>query len=281
MGFFPITEYSAQNVIAVYSQREAANIAAQAVKSALATGSGATRQAKAQNTDATAKISLILEGISTTANSSPLAVAPTSPGSAGAPPVVQVPQPSKQTVDMLLFDVPYTLYTQGAMQSVSYTFSARQSIHQVAGGFYNDQFGLSPGSINFDLIVPIAGDMPTRVMAFKTFLEEAKLSNPLSPASPLQLRYVNEYDGMAFLLTQARLTMSYSADRQNMLIVSISADVLQDYNAPTLGAQQVAVAGVTSSATQVSTSTAILTQSPAVTSTVLSGNPTSGSTMLA
>lgn len=175
-----------------------------------------------------ASITLELSGTSQQ-TSTLLPIAPRSPGSPGRPPQPGKAQRKPQTLETITFDVATT--KDGFAQTISYSFTARQSTHQTAGGYYVDEFGTAPGSLSIDVIALATdvGDLANRLSRLKSLLDEAKLSNPLSPAFPTVLRFLNAYDGCSFILTQTRIDFRYSADEPNRLAVSIGGDILQDY----------------------------------------------------
>lgn len=158
------------------------------------------------------------------------AVVPRSPGSPGRAPQVGMTQSTPGQLGQLTFDT--TIAADGLAQNISYSFSARQTTHQTAGGYYVDEFGEAPGSLAIDLLVLSTGGLPDQLRKFKSLLDNAKLSNPLSPSFPATLTYVNSYDGCSFIITQTRIDFREEAERPNTLMVSISGDILQDYAQP-------------------------------------------------
>ena len=162
---------------------------------------------------------------------------PRGPGSAGRAPVKPSPKTEQKTVAKLVFDaIPAS---DGMAQGVSYHFSARQSTHQTQGGFYVDEFGTAPGTVSIDLVCLVYAvgnsgqvvSVADQIDKFKAFLDDAKLSNPLSPSYPQLLRYVNAFDGRSFILTQTTLDFRMDATRPNTLLVTVAGDILLDYSA--------------------------------------------------
>lgn len=196
-----------------------------------------------------AQITLILEGTMTNAQSNPTPTPPRSPGSPGRLPMTPPAQPSTQPIAQLTFDI--AMGYDGFAQTVSYSWIARQQTHQTAGGFYVDEFGQGPGSFALDVLVACVGDIQDKIEKFKAVLDQAKLSNPLSPDFAKVLRYANAYDGRSLLLTQTRLDVREANDRPNTLMVSIAADILNDYSTAKQPGKSSQVATSTNSAQQV------------------------------
>jgi hypothetical protein len=187
------------------------------------------------------RITLTLEGTAANKNTNVVPFAPRAPGSPGRIPLVSAKNQAAPSINAtLVFDV--VMGFNGFAQNISYTFSPRQTTHQTAGGFYVDEFGLAPGSLAIDVLVATTNDLQSQLSQFTAILETAKKANPLSPSFAQVLRYVNAFDGRAFLLTQTRLDVRMQNDRPNQLLISLSADILTDYSASQQpgGASQVA-----------------------------------------
>jgi hypothetical protein len=138
--------------------------------------------------------------------------------------------PAPITVALLTFDVGRN--ADGYAQVVEITESARQSVHNTAGGYYVDEFGLAPGNLTVDVWV-LYGQVPgQQVQNFFDVLKKAKLTQPLSNEIPLRLRFHDTFLERSLVITQDNIRLRTDVEAPNRARLTISATILYDYSAP-------------------------------------------------
>jgi hypothetical protein len=179
----------------------------------------------------------------------PTTVTATSLG-AGSIPKTQQSGPS--TSNIVAVTLGYSPQSgDGYGQTVRYSQRARQSVHQTSGGFYVDQFGMGLGSLTLELIIAAQDGVVSKIQLMSALLTKAKLANPLQPGvGACTLTYMNNIDQTKLILTQSELEISQVAGDPGMARVTITGDVLRDFNA------------TPSSAPAAATTTPTTTQSP-------------------
>jgi len=214
-------------VLAVYNARADQLSAAQ--QTALAQRANITARAADLATKSNRTITLQLIA---TADAPPAIVRPVSDGSPGTAPVIGTQSSTTNVIAGITLDIA-PLGGQGFAQSLRDHSEARQTIHETAGGYYVDTFGLRPGDFALEAIVVFTRDAATQIQAFKDLLAKAKLlpnpaaSQVTTPAP--RLLYTNSINGRTLLLTQASLDVSESAMNPNMASIEIRASILVDY----------------------------------------------------
>jgi hypothetical protein len=240
------------DLIAYYDVRAQEIAAAQAIVTAKTRGTAISKglgvaSASQQTQDTTPRrITLELLQSATPSNSNNTTTPAQVPNADGLRTIASVSV--AQVVAQLTFDV--SRNSNGYAQTVEITESARQSVHNTAGGFYVDEFGYSPGSLNVSVWVLYNTVPGQQVQVFFDLLSKAKLTQPLSNEIPLRLRFHDSYLQRSLIITQDSVRLQADVEAPNRARLSIAATILYDYSDPSAPPQSALTPGQ-AAATQV------------------------------
>lgn len=150
-------------------------------------------------------------------------------------PAATPPAPQRSTLTM---DV--SIYSSDAIaESLSESMTARQVTHNTAAGFYVDEWGFAPGSIQIGARVIFRTQPDQQIQSVRSWFQQTKRLTPFIPGAPGIVRFHDSFSGISLQLNLVSLTLTRVADDPVRGQLTITAEVLADLtNLPSTTATQ-------------------------------------------
>jgi hypothetical protein len=136
---------------------------------------------------------------------------------------------------LLAFDV--SIYTSDAIaEAMTETLRASQITHKTAAGFYVDEWGPMPGSLEIISRVIFRSNLgpSAPIQAVRAWFQQTKRITPFALGGPGIVRFHDSYSGISLQLNMMDISLQRTSDDPMRGLLTIHAEVIADLTNPQL-----------------------------------------------